>query len=63
MNGWLTTFSADDHAHGDSEPDDDIGDSINTFDVGEMIPYVDTILREDDKVAAVELSVKTQDTD
>ena len=36
----------DDHAHGEEGE----GDSINIFDVNEMIPYVDTILREDDKV-------------
>merc|ERR1712119_1848 len=33
-----------DHAH----DEEDSGDSMNVFDLNEMIPYVDTILREDD---------------
>merc|ERR1712083_519432 len=33
-----------DHAH----DEEDFGDSVNVFDLNEMIPYVDTILREDD---------------
>ena len=37
-------FNSDDHAHGDIE------ETVNIFDISEMIPYVDTILREDDKV-------------
>merc|ERR1712241_1147450 len=28
--------------------EEDLGDSVNVFDLNEMIPYVDTILREDD---------------
>merc|ERR1711953_706746 len=36
-----------DHAHGDGE--EQYGDNVNVFDMNEMIPYVDTILREDDK--------------
>ena len=39
--------SPEDHAH----DEEDFGDSINVFDLKEMIPYVDTILREDDKVS------------
>ena len=41
-------ISPDDHAHGDGE--EQYGDNVNVFDMNEMIPYVDTILREDDKV-------------
>ena len=41
------TLASDDHAHDSSN---DGSENINVFDVGEMIPYVDTILREDDKV-------------
>ena len=37
-------FNSDDHAHGDIE------ETVNIFDISEMIPYVDTILREDDEV-------------
>ena len=43
----LWHWPSDDHAH---DNDDDWSENINVFDVGEMIPYVDTILREDDKV-------------
>ena len=43
----LWYWPSDDHAHDSS---DDWSGNINVFDVGEMIPYVDTILREDDKV-------------
>ena len=41
---WLHFLSSDDHAHGEIE------ETVNMFDINEMIPYVDTILREDDKV-------------
>ena len=37
----------DEHEH---EDEYGTGESINVFDLKEMIPYVDTILREDDKV-------------
>ena len=40
-------WPSDDHAHDSS---DEWSENIDVFDVGEMIPYVDTILREDDKV-------------
>ena len=44
----MTYFcSSEDHAH----DEEDLGDSVNVFDLNEMIPYVDTILREDDKVS------------
>ena len=46
MNDFLL-WTSDDHAH---DSGDDWSVDINVFDVGEMIPYVDTILREDDKV-------------
>ena len=47
-NEWFFWFwPSDDHAH---DSGDDWSVDINVFDVGEMIPYVDTILREDDKV-------------
>lgn len=46
MNDFLL-WPSDDHAH---DSGDDWSVDINVFDVGEMIPYVDTILREDDKV-------------
>ena len=39
-----TVECLDDHAHGEIE------ETVNMFDINEMIPYVDTILREDDKV-------------
>ena len=32
------------------EDEDEPGETFNVFDLKEMIPYVDTILREDDKV-------------
>ena len=41
--------SSEDHAH----DEEDVGDSMNVFDLNEMIPYVDTILREDDTVSFV----------
>ena len=47
MNNILIPLASDDHAHDSSN---DGSENINVFDVGEMIPYVDTILREDDKV-------------
>ena len=40
-------WPSDDHAHDSSN---EWSENIDVFDVGEMIPYVDTILREDDKV-------------
>ena len=39
----MKTYFPDDHAHGEER-------EVNVFDMNEMIPYVDTILREDDKV-------------
>merc|ERR1712215_168449 len=44
----LARMDEDDH-HDDEGHNDAIGDSLPTFDINEMIPMVDTILREDDK--------------
>ena len=42
-------LTEDDH-HGDGGHHGDDGDNMPVFDIKEIIPIVDTILREDDKV-------------